>query len=287
MHLKATCFLAVCFLAICAVQAARADTLETIRSRGSLIIGFRQDAPPFSSLGPDKQPRGYSIDLCKRIAEGVKSSLGLKQLQIRYVPVTAKNRIDKLTAGDIDIECGSTTRTISRQQRVDFTLFTFVTGTELLVPSSSSIHGPADLDGKKIAIQPGTTTERVMRQLLSLRLIKAEIVPVQGAADGLAAVENGTVDAYASDALVLDGLMATAKNPHSLRLSGSFYSYEPYALMVRQNEAAFRLVADRTLAYLYQSGAIADLYRRWFGKNGEDHPPPLLSSLFAIQSLAP
>lgn len=280
-------FLASLFLLLAAIAVpARADTLDTIRSRGAIVIGFRDGAPPFSSRAPGKKVQGYSIDLCNRIATNVKAALGVKQLEIRYVPVTGANRIDKLEAGEIDIECGTTTRTISRQQRADFTLFTFLTGTELLVPTASSIHGPSDLQGKKVAVQPGTTTEKVMKQLFALRLIGAELVPVPSSAEGLAAVEGGKVDAYASDEIVLRGVAAMAKNPQGLRLSGSFYSYEPYALMVRKNDAAFRLIADRTLATLFQSGEIQTIYRRWFGQWNPD-PPPHLSTLFAIQSLAP
>lgn len=280
----------VSFLSLLAVAtlatAASADTLATIKARGAFIIGYREGVPPFSALGSDKKPEGYSIDLCNRIAEGVKAALQKPNLAVRYVPVTAENRIAKLESGAIDIECGSTTRTISRQSRVDFTLFTFLTGTEMLVPTRSSIHDPQDLAGKKIALQPGTTTERVMKQLFALRLINAEIVPVASSQDGLAAVESGKADGYASDEIVLLGLAATAKDPKSLRLSGTLYSYEPYALMVRKNDAAFRLVADRTLAYLFQSGDIGDIYRRWFGQ-WRDDPTPLLSALFSIESLAP
>jgi glutamate/aspartate transport system substrate-binding protein len=267
-------------------EAARADTLDMIRSRGAMIIGYRDAAPPFSAMGPDKRPQGYSIDLCNRIADSVKLALDMPKLDIRYVPVTADNRIDKLEAGDIDIECGTTTRTLSRQQRADFTLFTFLSGTEMLVPAGSSIHGPLDLANKKIVLQSSTTTETVVRRLLALRLIKAEVIPVQTPQEGLATLESGKADAYASDEVVLMGLQQGAKNPGNLRLSGTLLSYEPYALMVRKNDAAFRVVADRTLALIFQSGDIVTIYRRWFGQWHQD-PPPLIEALFAIESLGP
>lgn len=278
--------LSLVFLAAFGVQTACADTLATIRQRGSILIGYRADAPPFSSLNADKQPQGYSIDLCKRIADTVKTSLNLPKLQIQYVPVTAENRISKLESGAIDIECGTTTRTLSRQARVDFTLFTFLTGTELLVPVNSTIRTAPDLANKKIALQPGTTTEKVLKQLFSLRLITVDIVPVQNAQEGLAAVESGKADAYASDEVVLIGLAASAKDPKSLRLSGALYSYEPYAFMVRKDDSAFRLVADRALALIYQNGDIVDIYRRWFGQWQQD-PPTLVQAMYNIESLAP
>lgn len=202
------------------------------------------------------------------------------------MPVTAENRVAKLRSGAIDIECGITTRTMSRQAQVDFTLFTFLSGTELLVQANSSIHGVADLANKRIAIQPGTTTENVLKQLFSLRLISVNIVPVQSGAEGLAALENGQVDAYASDEAVLIGLAAGAKDPKSVRPSGALYSYEPYAFMVRQNDAPFRLIADRALALIYQSDDIVRIYDRWFG-NWQADPPALLRALYDIQSLGP
>src|SRR6202012_243020 len=135
-----TCsFIALLLAAVGSASSAHADTLDTIRARGSMLIGYRTDAAPFSSLGANKQPQGYSIDLCNRIADAVKATLSLPKLQVKYVPVTAANRLSKLESGAIDIECGTSTRTLSRQARVDFTLFTFLTGTELLVPVKSDI----------------------------------------------------------------------------------------------------------------------------------------------------
>ena len=279
-------FTSLVLLAGFAASAAAAGTLDTIRARGAMIIGYRADAAPFSSLGADRKPEGYSIDLCNRIAESVKAQLNLPKLQIRYAPVTAENRTSKLRSGAIDIECGTTTRTISRQAQVDFTLFTYLSGTDLLVPANSSIHGPADLANKRIAIQPGTTTETVLKQLFSLRLIPVTVVPVASGAEGLAALENGQADAYASDEAVLIGLAAQAKNPKSLRLGGTLYSYEAYAFMVRQNDAVFRLVADRSLALVFLNGDILKIYERWFGK-WQSEPPPLLRALYEIESLGP
>jgi len=156
----------------------------------------------------------------------------------------------------------------------------------LLVQANSPIHVVTDLANKRVAIQPGTTTEKLLKQLFSLRLVQVNIVPVQSGAEGLAALENGQVDAYASDEAVLIGLAAGAKDPKSLRLGGTLYSYEPYAFMVRQNDAAFRLLADRTLALVYQSDDIVKIYDRWFGQWQAD-PPPLLRALYDIESLGP
>jgi glutamate/aspartate transport system substrate-binding protein len=265
------------------LDTAHADTLDTIRSRGTIVIGYREGAPPFSSVDVGQnQPRGYSIDLCNRIADAVKSALGISDLKVQYVPVNAENRIDKLKSGAIDIECGSTTRTLSRQEQVDFTLFTFVTGTEMLVRQDSDIRGPENLKGKKIAVQPGTTTEVVIKQLVATN--GAQLVPVQSSDQGLALVVNGKADAYASDEVVLIGLGTASKSPRLLRLTGRLYSYEPYALMVRRDDAAFRLIADRTLAATYQSDDIGKIWQRWFGQWLRE-PPPLLRFMYAMESL--
>lgn len=287
-HMRASpaVLLAAALLAGFALDEARADTIATIRSRGTLVIGYREGAPPFASVDAQNRPQGYSIDLCNRIADSVKSVLGMSQLQVRYVPVTAENRIDELESGEIDIECGSTTRTLSRQARVDFTLFTFLTGTEMLVREDSNISGPDDLDGKKIAVQPGTTTEKAIKRALSESGRKAEIVPVNDSQAGFAALEGRKVDAYASDEVVLIGLAKASKNPRAFRLTGQLYSYEPYALMVRKNDADFRLIADRTLALVYQDGEIIEIWRRWFG-DWVAEPPVLLRAMYAIQSLVP
>jgi len=269
------------------VYAAHADTLDTIRSRGAIIIGYREGAPPFSSADAQGKPQGYSIDLCNRIADAVKAKLGMSDLKVQYVPVTAENRIDKLESGAIDIECGSTTRTLGRQERVDFTLFIFVTGTELLVLENSDIHGPDDLKtNKKIAVQSGTTTETAIKRLISASGGKAQIVPVHSSDEGLALVESGKADAYASDEVVLIGLASAAKSPRGLRLSGQLYSYEPYALMVRKNDSAFRLIADRTLAQIYESDDIVKIWQRWFGQ-WAPQPPIVLKMMYAMEALSP
>ena len=270
--------------AIPAFDAAHADTLDTIRSRGLLIIGYRPDAPPFSSVDNLNRAQGYSIDLCNRIADAVKTKLGMSDLKVQYVPVTAENRIDKLESGAIDIECGSTTRTLGRQERVDFTLFTFITGTEMLVRVSSDIRGPDNLKGKKIAVQPGTTTEAVVKRLVAAN--GAQIMPVKTSDEGVAEVESGQADAYASDQIVLVGIATSSMSPKDLRLTGQLYSYEPYALMVRRNDAAFRLIADRTLALTYDSENIAKIWQQWFSQTFPD-PPAIIKLMYAMQSLEP
>jgi glutamate/aspartate transport system substrate-binding protein len=251
---------------ILSAAAVQAGTLDKIRSSGSIALGYRTASPPFSSTEVGAQPAGYSIDLCLRIVAAVKQATGLDKLSVAYVPVTPENRIEKLEAGEIDIECGSTTRTLSRQERVDFTLLTFVTGAELLVRLGSNINRLADLEGKKVAVLPGTTTDNTVRGELKQQFINATVVAVRDHDEGVAALVDGRADAYASDEVILIGLARKLGDNANLRLSGSIFSYEPYALMVRKNDADFRLVADRALAEIFRSGGIGGIWERWFGK---------------------
>jgi glutamate/aspartate transport system substrate-binding protein len=261
-----------------------ADTLDRIRAAGTISIGYVDASPPFASSERGGKPEGFSIDLCQRIVAEVKQISGLGELTVKYVPVTTETRIPKLEAGEIDIECSSTTRTLSRQARVDFTLLTFVTGTELLVHLDSKIDDVSGLEGKKVAVLPDTTTETVIKAQLKQRLVNATIVSVKDHEDGIASLDDGRADAYASDEVLLIGLARKSKNPGNLRLSGNLYSYEPYALMVRQNDAAFRLIADRALAQVFRSGEIAKIYERWFGQ-WNVNPSQMLMALYRIQSL--
>jgi len=265
--------------------SARADTLEKIKSSGVFLLGYRTDAPPFSSATAGGRPEGFSIDLCERVVAAVKTAVKRDNLEVKFVPVDAKSRFDKLKEGEIDIECGATTRTLSRQAGFDFTLFTFLTGTEMLVRFGSDIHSPADLAGKKIAVLPGTTNEKVVKDALSEARLKAEIVPVKSHEDGIASITDGRSDGYASDEVLLIGLAKKTKDPALYRESGMYLSYEPYALMVRQDDAAFRLVADRALAQIYGSGQIWNIYKHWFG-DWNVKPSPALAALYALQSLA-
>jgi glutamate/aspartate transport system substrate-binding protein len=263
---------------------ADADTLDRIKATGTITVGYVDASPPFASSERGGKPEGFSIDLCQRIVAGVKQATGMAELTVKYVPVTTETRIPKLEAGEIDIECGSTTRTLSRQARVDFTLLTFVTGTELLVHLDSKIDDIANLEGKKVATLPDTTTETVIKTLLEQRLVNAAVVPVKDHDDGIAALDDGRADAYASDEVLLIGLARKSKKPENLRLSGNLYSYEPYAMMVQQNDAAFRLIADRALAQVYRSGEIDKIYDRWFGQ-WKLKPSRMLIALYRIQSL--
>ena len=244
-------------------------TLKRIKDTGTMRIGFRENSAPFSFLGADKKPQGYSIELCERIARAVQQQLGLASLNTQWVPVTVDNRADAVAGGTVDIECGSTTATLSRMDKVDFTTLTFVDGGGFLVSRASGIQGITDLAGKRVAIVPGTTTERALREELQKAGVAVTMVPVSDHDKGFAAVEAGQADAYASDRVILVGLLAQANAAAKYGIADQAFSYEPYAFMVRRNDSAFRLVANRTLARLYRSGDVATIYEKWFSAFGK------------------
>jgi ABC-type amino acid transport substrate-binding protein len=257
------------------------STMDKIKTAKTIRLGYRESSVPFSFVGPDRKAAGYSVDLCTRVAADLQRQLQIPDLQVTWVPVTVDSRIPALLDGRIDLECGSTTNTLSRQEQVDFSLTTFITGGSLLGLSGATLG--ADLRGVRIGVIPGTTTDQVLRDALARGGSNAVLVPVKDHAEGLAAVESRTVDAYASDRVILIGLAAASRDPSRFVLADTYFSYEPYGLMMRRGDPAFRLAVNRVLARLYRSGQIQDVYTRWFGQLGV--PSPLLVAMFAIEGL--
>jgi len=258
-------------------------TLKKVKTSGTLTIGYRESSPPFSFVGSDKRPAGYSIDLCLHIARAVQKQLGLADLKLAWVPVTPESRIPAVVQGRVDIECGSTTASLSRQEQVDFSLMTFVDGGSLLTLQTSNLRGLGDLAGKRIAVAPGTTTEKSLAEFLRTEFVTVQTVAVKDHAEGLAALESGKVDAYASDRGILVGLAIQTGNPKRFGIADFLFSYEPYGFMVRRNDAAFRLVVNRALAELYRSGQVADIFSRWLGAFGK--PSPALAAMYRLNAL--
>jgi ABC-type amino acid transport substrate-binding protein len=222
--------------------------------------------------------------LCKRIAAAVQKLLGIPEMVVTYVPVSVDHRIGAVESGKIDIECGATTNTLSRQERVDFTHITFVTGGTLLSLQSAPIRLTSEASGKRIAVVEGTTTESALRRYLSEALIKADIELVTEHAAGMGLLAEKKVDAFASDRLVLLGLVKNTGDTSKFIVSDDFFSYEPYALMVRRNDADFRLFANRALSEVFRNEQIGILYRKWFGVIGA-RPSGLQMAVFHLQAL--
>lgn len=269
--------------AVQSVEAQELDgTLKRIKSSGTINLGYVQFAPPFSLLGPDKVPAGYSIDLCKHIVTVLQKQLSTT-LKTNWVELTTENRINMVEQGKVDLECSTSTMTLSRLDRVDFSLTTFVDGATFLTLAKSQLGTPSSLSGKRIAVIQGTTTEKVVAGFLKEGSIKAVTVPVKDHTEGRTALESGKVDALAGDQGILVGLAVTTSDPKRFALSDRLISYEPYAFMMRRNDTAFRNAVNRALAGLYRSGDIQPIFNRWFSLLGK--PSNELKTMYVLNSL--
>jgi glutamate/aspartate transport system substrate-binding protein len=257
-------------------------TLKKIRESSTFTLGYLTSAPPFSFPGPDARPVGYSIDLCTHTASKIQQQLGIN-LKLNWVQVTTENRLEMVASGKVDIECGTSTASLSRQERVDFSLMTFVDGGGLLTKKDFNLRAVADLTDKRIAVIPGTTTETALSKFLKEEFVAAQLVRVKNHVEGLAAVEKNSADAFASDRGILIGLAVTSKDPSLFALPGILFSYEPYGFMLRRNDAAFRLAVNRALAGLYRSGDIVPIYDRWFGAFGK--PSQAIQAMYLLNGL--
>jgi glutamate/aspartate transport system substrate-binding protein len=282
MRLALVILLAALALAGQAVGQELDGTLKKIKASTTLTLGYLESAPPFSFPGPDRRPVGYSIDLCTHVASAIQKQLGIN-LKLNWVPVTTDNRIDMVASGKVDIDCTTTTATLSRQEKVDFSLMTFADGGGLLTKSDLKLRAVADLGDKRIAVIPGTTTETALTKFLKEQFITVQLVRVKNHLDGLGAVEKGSAEAFASDRGILIGLAVTSKDPSLFTLPSILFSYEPYGFMVRRNDAAFRLAVNRTLAGLYRSGDIGPIYERWFGAFGK--PSEAIQAMYMLNGL--
>jgi ABC-type amino acid transport substrate-binding protein len=260
-------------------STAPTSTLDKLTATQKITLGYRESSIPFSYVGADQKPVGYSVDLCTHIAADLQRQI--PNLQVQWVPVTVETRIPALLNGTIDLECGSTTKTLARQEQVDFSATTFLTGGSLLALAEAPVG--VELRNLRIAVIPGTTTEQVLKTAVTQSGAAVQFVAVPDHAAGLAAIEQKTADAYASDRIILIGLALAAPNPARFALADRYFSYEPYALMLRRGDPAFRLAVNRVLARLYRSGQIIEVYTRWFGRIGT--PSALLLSLYAIEGV--
>lgn len=260
---------------------AGAATLERIRDSGTIKLGYREDAKPFSYADASGLPAGYTVEICNTVVSAVRQRLQRDDIKVQYELVTAEDRFAKLQAGEIDLLCGASSLTLERRAEVDFSLLTFVTGSSVLYRKD----GPAnflDLVGQKVGVRAGTTTEEGLQGALAEAGIEAQVVAVESHEAGLRDLENGTLAAYFADRAILAMLGRSAQRPENLRLSDRFFSYEPYALALARGDSEFRLLVDTTLARLYRSQGIVKIYHAHFG----DAPmSDLLRATFTLQAL--
>jgi glutamate/aspartate transport system substrate-binding protein len=257
--------------------------LKKIAQTKTITVGYRTDAMPFSFAEDKNRIEGFSIDLCKRVANSIERQLKLTGLQIKWVPVTSQSRFDAVAKGAADMECGASTITLTRLKQVDFSSVIFVETTGLLVKAASGLRSLSDMSGKTIAVIAGTTNERAIAAQLKRRLISATVAPFKSRDEALAALEEGRAEAFASDKLLLVGAATGAKDPKSLALLPEDLSFEPYGIVLPRGDSAFRLAVNTGLAQLYSSGEIIEVFRRWFEAFGT--PPAIIQAAYVLGAI--
>lgn len=257
----------VMFIAAClAGQAAAQDaggTLAKIKRTGTITLGVRDGSIPFSYLDDRQQYRGYAVDLCMKVVATLQQHLGVP-LKVAYNPVTSANRIPLMANGTIDLECGSTTNNAERQQQVAFAPTMFVIGNRLLSKKSSNIRTLDDMKGKTLVATAGTTTLKQMTMLNAERKLGMNIVVGKDHPESFLMLETGRAAAEANDDILLASQIASARNPGDYVISQQALSVEPYGIMMRRGDPAFKAVVDAALVRVYQSDEFAAIYRKWF-----------------------
>ena len=291
--LRKTIVLAAALAVIATVYPALAQegnsyVLKRIKERGVVNMGHREASVPFSYIGDDGKPIGYSIDICNAFVGKIKETLGLSELKVNLVPVTSQTRIPLMANGTIDMECGSTTNNLTRSKQVDYLAITFITGTKIGSKKGSGITEIEDLEGKVIALSQGTTNEKAVKRVMAEKGINIRIVPVKDHPQAWLAVESGRADAYATDDVLLYGLISKSKNPDQFQVTGRFLSYDPYGIMVPRDDSTYRLIGNTMLADMMRSGEMQKLYDKWFNPGPTNINMPASDTLrtaFEIQAL--
>jgi glutamate/aspartate transport system substrate-binding protein len=281
MRGKLVIILSIVFFASPLAAQELTGTLAQIKKTGQIRIGYRESEPPMSFLDKDSKPIGYSIDICKGIVTAVEKKIGA-HVKVEYVPVTAEGRFKALADNKIDILCGSTTKTLSRSELVDFTQLTFVTGASLMTLKESNARDTG-FAGKKIGVVKGTTTAVELKGLIRETSTNAGIALFNSAKEGIDALRKKKIDAFSADQVVLIGIAIKEHNPTDFVIDSNVFSFEPFALAVRRNDADFRLVADREISALYRSRKIDEIYDTWIG-NYTAQRLPIFEAMIKLNS---
>jgi glutamate/aspartate transport system substrate-binding protein len=269
----------------CASDFALAQTsegrLKQIGETRVVKLAYRSDANPFSFVNAQGQPDGYTVDLCKFVVHSLELQLNAK-LATAWVPVDTQSRFDAVATGLADMECGSTTVSFERMAKVDFSSFIFMENTGLLVRSNSRIFSVGDLGGKKIAVIAGTTNEIALVKEMQRRQLQTLLVRVKDRREGMAGLDSGAVDGFASDKLLLIG--AQTADASTYKMLPENLSYEPYAIALPRGDSAFRVAVNKGLSQLYSSPQILDIYLKWFAAIGQ-RPDLLRASVYIFGTL--
>lgn len=257
--------------------------LKSIAASKTILIGYQPQSIPFSFTDTNGEAMGYSVDLCKRVAAGIQQQLKLSKMDMKFVPLTPENRLEMVATGQVDIECGNTSNTISRQKVVDFSLMTWVDGGNFIVKGETPVKSLADMSGKKVGVVAGNTTEGALQRWMQKNMVTFELVPVKSHIEGMQKLNEDAIDAYAADQTVLIGLAASVSKEMRVSIAPVTFSYEPYGLVVQRNDADFKQAVNRVLAQLYRTGEVLKIYNTWFAKFGK--PPAPLMVMYEMNAL--
>lgn len=249
---------------LAAPMLAQADTLKKVKDSGSITVGHRDASIPFSYLDDKQAPIGYSMDLCAKIVDAVKKELKMPNLKVNYQVVTSATRIPLLANGTVDMECGSTTNNADRQKQISYVVTTFVTANRYVAKKSSKIAKLDDLKGKTVTSTAGTTNIKWLTETNAAKNMGMSIITGKDHAESFLNVETDRAVAFFMDDILLAGLVANSKSPADFMVGSEAYSVEPYGIMVRKDDPAFKKLADDTIKGLMKSGEIEKIYNKWF-----------------------
>ncbi|MFN9478611.1 MAG: amino acid ABC transporter substrate-binding protein [Betaproteobacteria bacterium] len=255
-------------------QLADGPTIKSLRDTGIIKLGYREASPPLSFKAPSGQPAGFIVEICDRAMGVLREQFKLPNLKVEWVPVTAENRFEALATRKIDLECGTTTVTLGRMERVDFSSFTFLDSGTMMVLAAAGMKRVPDVAGKRVAVVEGTTAASRLAAAIKRGAFRAELVNFRSGPDALAALRGGKVDAYANDRILLAGVAAAeGSGGAGLALLEDDYSVDAYALMMRTDDRAFRIAVNRGLSLVYGLPEFGQIFQRWFGPQARPSGP--------------
>jgi glutamate/aspartate transport system substrate-binding protein len=259
--------------------------LKRILERGAISIGHREASVPFSYISDEQKVEGYSVDLCMNVVDVVRQRLNKPDLKVTFTPINVTNRIPLVANGTIDLECGTTSNFLTRQEQVEFSPIFYVTGTQLLVKAASATREIEDLKGKRVAALQGSSNEAAVRKLNDEKALGVQLVYVKDLPEGALLVENDRVDAFVADGVQIKVYAATrAKPAGSLAVVGRLLTYDPYSAMMQRGDQDFALLVRGAFAEAFRSGEAEKIYARWFDPLGLKIEGELLAA-FRVQAL--
>src|SRR6266436_2491204 len=264
LPLLAACLLTTAAAAQSGGSEGLSPTLAAIKAAHAVRLGYRESSPPFSFLDQANRPIGYSLELCEAVVDEIGIEVDDADLKIDYVKVTSDDRIQAVLQNKIDLECGSTTANAERAKQVAFSPLMFVAGTKLMVPKASTISAPKDLQGKTVVVTKGTTNEQAMHAVDKKFSLGLNIVTAADHEQSYQMLVDGKADAFATDDILLYGLIVRHKSQDKFKVTADYLSYDPYGIMFRKGEPQLAAVVERAFRKLGSNHDLIPLYEKWF-----------------------